>query len=59
MLAHRLEYIESPKAHSYEQIISIKLPNVVQSLKVKNDFFHPKEDNKELFDPKVPLFQCH
>ena len=29
---------------------------VTHSLEVNKDFFHPKEDNEELFAPKVPYF---
>ena len=31
---------------------------VVCSLKVNKDLFHPKEDNEELFGPKVPYLNA-
>ena len=29
---------------------------IIHSLEVKNDLFCPKEDNEELFGPKVPYY---
>ena len=37
----------------YGQITSTQFPMVVCSLEVNKDLFHPKEENEELFSPKI------
>ena len=46
-------YRESIKMILYGQITSTQFPMVVCSLEVNKDLFHPKEENEELFSPKI------
>ena len=54
MLVHQLAYIKSHEMLSYGEITFIKLSNVIYSLRVKKNLFHPKKSNEELLDPEIP-----
>ena len=42
----------------YGQITSSQFPYGCSSLEVNKDLFHPKEENEELFGPKVPYLSA-
>ena len=55
ILVHQSTYIEKVLKQFYiDKSHPMNSPTVFHSPKVNKDSFHPKEENEELFGPKVP-----
>jgi hypothetical protein len=59
ILVHQSTYTEKVLKHFYmEKAHPLSTPIVVRSLNVKKDHFHHREDDEEIFGPKIPYLSA-
>jgi hypothetical protein len=59
ILVHQSTYTEKVLKHFYmEKAHPLSTPMVVQSLDVKKNHFHPREDDENFFGPEVPYLSA-